>query len=88
MLWLGWRAEDPDVFPLHRLDYDTTAVHGAPAFIATNNAPAHLGVSWSEGGYTYTLGGFGLDQDTVLEAANQLRPATAAEWAALEPEPG
>lgn len=91
MLWLGWRIEDPDLFPLHRLDYDTvtdTTVHGLPAFVATNNAPAYLGVFWSEGGYTYTLGGWGLDPDTVIVAANQLRPATNTDWVTLEAEPG
>lgn len=91
MLWLGWRVEDPDLLPLHRLDYDTVTnatVHGIPAFIATNDTPPYFGVFWSDGGYTYTLGGFGLDPDTVLEAANQLRPATDSDWTAFEAEPG
>ena len=90
MLWLGWRVENPEVIALERLDYDNitdTTVHGLPAFIATNDEPAYLGVVWSQDGYTYTLRGDGLDQDTVLEAANQLRPATDADWLALEPEP-
>jgi hypothetical protein len=66
MLWLGWRVDNPDLFPLHRLDYDTVpdaTVHGVPAFIAINDAPAYLAVFWSDGGYTYTLGGFGLDPE-------------------------
>ena len=90
MLWLGWRIEDPDLFPLHRLDYDKvsdTTVHGNQAFVATNEDPEYLGVVWSESGYTYTLGGWGLAPDTVIDAANQLRPATVAEWAELEAEP-
>lgn len=91
MLWLGWRVEDPGLFALNRLEYDDVTdatVHGLPAFIATSNdAPGYLGLFWSEDGYTYSLGGYGLDPDTVLEAANQLRPATDSEWAALEPEP-
>ncbi len=91
MLWLGWRVEDPDLLALRRLDYDNitdATVDGLPAFIATNDEPAYLGVVWSQDGYTYTLRANGLDQDTVLEAANQLRPATDADWLALEPEPG
>lgn len=91
MLWLGWRAEDPALFPLHRLDYDTvtdTTVHGVPGFVATNTDPEYLGIVWSESGFTYTLGGWGFDPDTVLATANQLRPATATEWNALESEPG
>jgi hypothetical protein len=91
MLWLGWKAEDPELFPLNRLNYDTitnTTVDGMPAFIATNDALAYHGVNWSENGYAYTLGGFRLDQSSVLEAGNKLRPANAADWAALEPEPG
>ncbi len=91
MLWLGWRVENPDLIALERLDYDNitnATVHDLPAFTATNDASTYLGVFWSEDGYTYTLGGFGLDPETVLEAANQLRPATDADWSVLEPEPG
>ncbi len=90
MLWLGWRREDPGLLPLHRLDYDNvtdTTVRGVPAFIASNDTPGYLAILWSEGGYRYTLGGFGLNQRTVLEAANQMQPATAEDWAALKPEP-
>lgn len=91
MLWLAWSVDEPDLFPLHRLDYDTvidTTVRDAPAFIATSDPAEHLTVWWSEGGYTYVLGGFGLDQDTVIEAARQLRSATDTDWAKLEVEPG
>ena len=91
MLWLGWSVDEPDLFPLHRLDYDTvidTTVRDAPAFIGIDRTTTYVGVWWSEGGYTYTLGGFGLDQDTVIEAARQLRPATETDWAELEVEPG
>jgi hypothetical protein len=91
MLWLDWSVADPEQFSQHRLDYTTvidTTVRDAPAFIATNDPTEHFAVWWSEGGYTYTLGGFGLDQDTVVEAAEQLRPATDADWAELVVEPG
>lgn len=91
MLWLGWSIDDPDLASLRRLDYDKvtdTTVRGVPAFVATNESPTYLGVIWSEGGYTYTLGGWGLDQDTLVAAADQLRPATDADWSALQPEPG
>lgn len=91
MLWLGWSVEDPELLPLRRLEYATvvdTTVRDVPAFIATNDPAEHVVVFWSEGGFTYSLGGFGLDQDTVLEAARQLRPATNADWAELEVEPG
>lgn len=91
MLWLAWGIENPALLPIHRLNYVTvtdTTVHGVPAFITTDDSSDHLSVVWSENGYTYTLGAWGLDPDTLLEAANQLRPATEEEWYALETEPG
>ncbi len=65
-----------------------TTVRGVLAFVATNYDPDHFGIVWSENGYTYTLGGWGIDPDTILDAVDQLRPATDAEWHALAAEPG
>lgn len=91
MLWLGWEIEDPSLVPLHRLDYATvtdTTVRGVPAFLAANDDSGPLVIVWSENGYTYALGAWGLEGDTLIEAVDQLRPATDAEWNALESEPG
>jgi len=91
MLWLEWEREDPTLLPIHRLEYASvtdTTVHDVPAFVVTNDVPDYyLGVVWSENGFTYTLGTWGLDPEAVVAAANQLRPATDAEWNALETEP-
>lgn len=91
MLWLGWEIEDPALVPLHRLGYDTVTdatVRGLPAFVATTDGSDAVVIVWSENGSTYFLGAWGLDPDTALETANQLRPATDAEWNALATEPG
>ena len=81
-------TEDPALLPLQRLGYATvtdTTVHGQPAYLTSigDYQPDYRGVTWSENGVTYLLGSNGFDDDTIIEYANLLRPATSSEWAQL-----
>ncbi|BAN01564.1 hypothetical protein [Ilumatobacter coccineus] len=84
-VWVSALTEDPALLPLQRLGYATvtdTTVHGQPAYLTSlgDYQPEYRGVTWSENGITYLLGSNGFDDDTIIEYANLLRPATSNEW--------
>lgn len=73
--------------PNLRLGYDTVAdltVRGVPAFTRTlPDQPNYLGLVWHENGITYQVGSQQLTQHELLELVEQMQPATASEWTAL-----
>lgn len=87
-VWVSALTEDPALLPLQRLGYATvtdTTVHGQPAYLTSigDYQPEYRGVTWSENGITYLLGSNGFDDDTIIEYANLLRPASSSEWEQL-----
>lgn len=83
--------ESPADFELHRIEYSYTDladidVNGYAGVLAEGSTGSPFtSVMWNDGQYTFVVGGYGgvSSADTVA-VARALRPATEAEWRALQ----